>query len=79
MKSYKPYIIYAIALILFAAFMILTYRTATVKIENPTVDISSFRQSLWDHWGVTILIIAFIILAGGIGILVLLCGDWRWE
>jgi fumarate reductase subunit C len=79
MKSPKPYIIYALALILFLGIMILSYNITTVKIEKPRVDTEPFRESLWDTWGVAVVIVAFIILAGGIGILVLLGGDWRWE
>lgn len=79
MSSAKPYIVYALALILFLGIMVLSYNITTVKIEKPPVDTEPFRESLWNTWGVAVVIVAFIILAGGIGILVLLGGDWRWE
>jgi len=79
MRSPKPYVISALALILFLGIMILSYRITTVKIEKPQVDTEPFRESLWNTWGVAVVIIAFIILAGGASILVLLGGDWRWE
>jgi len=79
MRSPKPYIIYALALILFLGIMTLSYHITTVKIEKPQVDTEPFRESLWNKWGVAVVVISFIILAGGAGILVLLGGDWRWE
>lgn len=79
MKSSKPYVIYALAILLFLGIMVLSYRMTGEISKEPTVSKESFRAALWDIWGIAIVVIAFIILAGGIGILVLLGGDWRWE
>jgi hypothetical protein len=79
MKSPKPYIVYALALVLFLCIMVLSYRMVGEISKEPDVSKESFRESLWDKWGITIVVIAFIIVAGGMGILVLLGGDWRWE
>ena len=79
MKSPKPYIIYALAVILFVGFMVLSYSMMSEINKEPAVSKGSFRSALWDTWGIAIVIVAFIILAGGISILVLLGGDWRWE
>lgn len=79
MKSIKPYIIYALAIILFFSFMVLSYSMMSEINKEPTVSKESFRSALWDRWGIAIVVVAFIILAGGMSILVLLGGDWRWE
>ena len=79
MKSVKPYIIYVLALILFLCIIVLSYNMIKGDIKKPTVTTESFRESLWDKWGISIVIVAFIIFASGTSILVLLGGDWQWE
>ena len=79
MKSSKPYIIYTLAVILFVSFMVLSYTMMSEINKDTAGSKEPFRSALWNTWGITIVIVAFIILAGGISILVLLGGDWRWE
>lgn len=78
MKDKKPVITYLFAFLLFVAIFILSYRMVS-DVEQPSVDTQPFSRALWDTWGMSMVIIAFISLAGGIGVLALLGGDWRWE
>jgi hypothetical protein len=48
-------------------------------ISTPITPSESFSQALWGTWGATIIIVSFVLFAGGAGILVLLGGGWRWE
>lgn len=77
----KPFITNGIALLLLLAMAFLFYK-ALQGVTSPAISpstFSDFSNALWGTWGVTILIVAFIIFAGGTGILVLLGGGWRWE
>lgn len=77
----KPFITNGIAFLLLFALAFLFFK-ALQKVPSPTISpstFSDFSNALWGTWGITILIIAFIIFAGGTGILVLLGGGWRWE
>jgi hypothetical protein len=78
MKDRKPYITYPFIILLFLVLLIPTYMVIA-EIQPPTITTISFPQSLWTQWGATILILAFISLAGAASVLVLLGGGWRWE
>ena len=74
----KSIILAVSAVILLLATILLFTRTMTA-VSTPPVTTESFSNALWNNWGVSIVIIAFIIFAGGASILVLLGGGWRWE
>jgi uncharacterized membrane protein len=74
----KPVITYGLSGLLIVGLIILFYR-ALPGVSQPVSSTESFNEALWGTWGVTIIIVAFIIFAGGTGILVLLGGGWRWE
>jgi hypothetical protein len=74
----KPVIIYGIAVLLFLGLLVVFYHSFQ-GISLPSTTTESFSESLWGTWGVTIVIVSFILFAGGAGILVLLGGGWRWE
>jgi len=78
MKDAKPYITYAFAFLLFLILLITSYRIIA-EITQPTVTTAPFSQALWDQWGLVVLILAFISLAGAASVLVLLGGGWRWD
>jgi len=77
MKS-KPVIVYGFAVIFLIALIYLFFH-AFSNVAAPSTSSESFNEALWGTWGVTIIIISFIIFAGGTGILVLIGGGWRWE
>jgi hypothetical protein len=77
-KDRKPYITYPFAIILFLILLIPTYRVIA-ELQPPSVSTPAFAQSLWNQWGATILVLAFISLAGAASVLVLLGGGWRWQ
>jgi len=74
----KPVITYGIAVLLLLGLLVVFYQSFQ-GITPPSTTMESFSESLWGTWGVTIVIISFILFAGGAGILVLLGGGWRWE
>jgi hypothetical protein len=73
----KPVITYGMSALLFLALLLLFYHS--IPNVAPATSTQPFSEALWGTWGMTIVIIAFIIFAGGTGILVLLGGGWRWE
>jgi hypothetical protein len=77
-KHLKSSITYGFAALFFLGIIIMFYGI-TSDIKAPSVSTESFSEALWNNWGVAILIVAFVIFAGGTGILVLLGGGWRWE
>jgi len=74
----KPLITYGFAGFLLLGFVIVFYY-ALQGVVVPQTTTESFSLALWETWGATIVIISFILFAGGVGILVLLGGGWRWE
>jgi hypothetical protein len=66
----KPGLTYGIAILLLFGF---------VFVFPPITSTESFSEALWETWGATIVIVSFVLFAGGAGILVLLGGGWRWE
>jgi hypothetical protein len=74
----KPFLTYGIAVLLLIGFVFVFYQ-AFQNATLPVTTTESFSEALWGTWGVTIVIVSFIIFAGGTGILVLLGGGWRWE
>jgi hypothetical protein len=74
----KPLILYGIA-ILFLCGMTFLFYDGLQGVKAPTTSQESFSNALWGTWGVAIVIVSFVIFAGGAGILVLLGGGWRWE
>jgi hypothetical protein len=74
----KPVILSAIVILFLCAMVFLFYRGLQGAAVPPTSQ-DSFSNALWGTWGVAIVIISFVIFAGGAGILVLLGGGWRWE
>jgi len=74
----KPVITYGMSALLLIGLIVLFYHTLP-GVSPPMTLTGSFNEALWGTWGVTIMIVAFIIFAGGAGILVLLGGGWRWE
>ena len=73
----KTVVTYGMAAIFFLALLLLFYHS--IPNTGPVTTHEPFNQALWGTWGMTIVIVAFIIFAGGTGILVLLGGGWRWE
>jgi hypothetical protein len=74
----KTVITYGFALFFLIGLVFLFYPTLD-NVTAPQTTSESFSTALWSTWGVAIVIVAFIIFAGGTGILVLLGGGWRWE
>ncbi|HVQ01300.1 MAG TPA: hypothetical protein VMT57_07280 [Candidatus Thermoplasmatota archaeon] len=74
----KPVITYGMSAFLFLGLLLLFYHSIP-SVAPAATSTQPFSQALWGTWGMTIVIIAFIIFAGGAGILVLLGGGWRWE
>jgi hypothetical protein len=74
----KPFITYGMALLLLLGIGLL-FRDALQGVVAPYTTSESFSEALWSTYGVCIIIVAFVIFAGGAGILVLLGGGWRWE
>ena len=74
----KPFFTYGIAVLLLIGF-VFVFSQAFQRVTQPVTTTESFSEALWGTWGVTIVIVSFIIFAGGTGILVLLGGGWRWE
>jgi len=74
----KPFLTYGIAVLLLIGF-VFVFSQAFQGVTQPVTTTESFNEALWGTWGVTIVIVSFIIFAGGTGILVLLGGGWRWE
>jgi hypothetical protein len=74
----KPVLTYGIA-ILFLLGLIVVFYQAFQGVTLPQTMTESFGNALWGTWGATIVIVSFVLFAGGAGILVLLGGGWRWE
>jgi hypothetical protein len=83
MKSLKTYIVYGFTVLLliglFTLFLGIFTEGKTSEItnkpfNNPSNPFQDFSNTLWNNWGVAIVIIAIIIFASGTGILVLLRG-----
>ena len=74
----KTVIVSGFALFFLLALAYLFFH-ALSGVSAPSTTSESFSQALWGTWGVAIIIVAFIIFAGGTGILVLIGGGWRWE
>ena len=65
--------------LLFLLGLIYIFNQAFQGVQTPITSSESFSQALWGTWGATIIIVSFVLFAGGAGILVLLGGGWRWE
>ncbi len=74
----KPGLTYGIAILLLIGFVFVFYQ-AFEGVSPPITSSESFSEALWETWGATIVIVSFVLFAGGAGILVLLGGGWRWE
>ena len=74
----KTGLTYGVAILLLTGFCFVFYQ-AFEGVSPPITSTESFSEALWGTWGVTIVVVSFIIFAGGTGILVLLGGGWRWE
>lgn len=74
----KTVITYGIAVLLLFGFVFMFYQVFE-GVTPPLTTTVSFSEALWRTWGVTIVIVSFVLFAGGAGILVLLGGGWRWE
>lgn len=74
----KSVITYGMSALLFLGLLLLFYHSIP-NVAPAATSTQPFNEALWGTWGMTIVIIAFIIFAGGTGILVLLGGGWRWE
>jgi hypothetical protein len=74
----KPVITYGMALLLLLGLFLVFWSTFQ-GVTQPLTPTESFGEALWGTWGVTIVIVSFILFSGGAGILVLLGGGWRWE
>jgi hypothetical protein len=74
----KPVLTYGLAVLFLLGLIIIFYQVFQ-DVSAPITPSESFNEALWGTWGVTIVIVSFVLFAGGAGILVLLGGGWRWE
>ncbi len=74
----KTFLTYGLS-VLFLLGLIVVFSQAFQDVSAPVTSSESFSEALWGTWGATIIIVSFILFAGGAGILVLLGGGWRWE
>lgn len=74
----KTVLTYGIAVLLLLGLVFVFYQ-AFEEVTPPLTTTESFSEALWGTWGATIVIVSFVLFAGGTGILVLLGGGWRWE
>jgi uncharacterized membrane protein YgdD (TMEM256/DUF423 family) len=74
----KPFLTNGIAILLLLGFLFVFYQMFQ-GVTPPVTTTESFNETLWSTWAASILIISFILFAGGLGILVLVGGGWRWE
>jgi hypothetical protein len=74
----KTVLTYGIAVLLLLGLVFVFYQ-AFEEVTPPLTPTESFSEALWGTWGATIVIVSFVLFAGGAGILVLLGGGWRWE
>jgi hypothetical protein len=74
----KTGLTYGIAVLLLIG-LLFVFSKAFEGVSPPITSTESFSEALWGIWGATIVIVSFILFAGGAGILVLLGGGWRWE
>ena len=75
----KPYITYGFAILLILGIIAIFSGAFSGGIEAPETTAQDFGPALWGNWGLLVVIIGFIIFAGGMGILALLGGDWKWQ
>ncbi len=78
MNLLKSYITYGFAILLLIGVGFMFY-DVVIEAKAPATVQEPFSYALWNSWSFTIIIISVIIFAGGMGILVLLGGEWRWE
>jgi len=74
----KQGLTYGVAILLLFGFVVVFYQ-AFEGVSPPITSSESFSEALWGTWGATMVIVSFVLFAGGVGILVLLGGGWRWE
>jgi hypothetical protein len=74
----KTILTYGLSL-LFLLGLLYIFSQVFQDVSAPITSSESFSQALWGTWGATIIIVSFVLFAGGAGILVLLGGGWRWE
>jgi len=74
----KTAVLTIVSVILLLTIIAFFFRSLS-DLPPQQVTTESFGVNLWNHWGSTIIIVAFIIFTGGMSILVLLGGGWRWE
>lgn len=74
----KTFFTYGLS-VLFLLGLILVFSQVFQDVSAPVTSSESFSEALWGTWGATIIIVSFLLFAGGAGILVLLGGGWRWE
>jgi hypothetical protein len=74
----KTGVTYGIAVLFLLGCVVVVYQ-AFAGVSPPFTPAESFNEALWGTWGAAIIIISFVLFAGGTGILVLLGGGWRWE
>jgi len=65
--------------VLFLVGLVFVFYHSFQGVVAPQTTSESFSEALWGTWGATIVIVSFVLFAGGTGILVLLGGGWRWE
>ena len=78
MNLLKSYITYGFAILLLIGVGVMFY-DVVIEAKAPATVQEPFGYALWNSWSFTIIIISVIIFAGGMCILVLLGGEWRWE
>ncbi|MEW5937472.1 MAG: hypothetical protein AB1665_06615 [Candidatus Thermoplasmatota archaeon] len=78
MSALKPYVTYGMTVLLLIGFMVL-FSSALKDVSAPYVEEEGFGTALWVDFAVTMIIISFAVFAGGLGVLVLLGGEWRWR
>jgi hypothetical protein len=74
----KSILTYGVA-VFFLFGLIIVFNRAFQGLTLPQTTTEPFGGALWGTWGATIVIVSFVLFAGGVGILVLLGGGWRWE
>lgn len=74
----KTVVTYGFAFLLLIGFIVV-FSQMLEGVSQPVTSSESFNEALWSTWGATIVVVSFVIFAGGAGILVLLGGGWRWE
>jgi len=75
----KPYITYGFAILLILGLIAIFSGAFRNGITAPETTAQDFSHALWGNWGLIAVIIGFVIFAGGMGILALLGGEWKWQ